>query len=54
MSTLKDATEFTEQHLKDLMQQIQQKGMEQADITSSQLIEEIATVLKPLVNQTKG
>ncbi|WEG16641.1 hypothetical protein PQ478_19380 [Alkalihalophilus pseudofirmus] len=54
MSTLKDATKFTEQQLKDLIQQIQQKGTDQADLTSSQLVEEIAAVLKPFVKQEEA
>ncbi|MED1603626.1 hypothetical protein [Alkalihalophilus marmarensis] len=54
MPTVKEATQFTETHLKELLQQIQQKGSEQADITSSQLVEEIASVLRPFVKQEKA
>ncbi|MDV2684355.1 hypothetical protein RYX56_08230 [Alkalihalophilus lindianensis] len=50
MSTLKEATNFTEQHLKDLLQHLQTKGTEDTELTSAQLVEEIASVFKPFIN----
>ncbi|WP_157796562.1 hypothetical protein [Bacillus sp. FJAT-45037] len=50
MSATKEATGFTEHQLKDLLQQFQKKGSEQTDVTSTQFIEEMASVLRPFVN----
>jgi hypothetical protein len=51
MSTVKEATHFTEQHLKDLLQHLQTKGTEDTNLTSAQLVEEIASAFKPFVNR---
>ncbi|WP_368503202.1 hypothetical protein AB3N04_13165 [Alkalihalophilus sp. As8PL] len=51
MSTLKEATNFTEQHLKDLLQHLQTKGTEDTNLTSAQLVEEIASAFKPFINR---
>ncbi|WP_368503215.1 hypothetical protein AB3N04_13230 [Alkalihalophilus sp. As8PL] len=44
---------FSQEQLKELLKQTHKKGSETSDLTSKQLVEEIATILRSFVNGEK-
>ncbi|ARK32294.1 hypothetical protein [Halalkalibacter krulwichiae] len=49
MSAVKDIEKLTQKHLVKILEDAYKKGTESADLNSRQLVEEIATFLKPFV-----
>jgi hypothetical protein len=49
VSAVKEAERLTQQHLLNILENTYKKGSESPDVSSQQLVEEIAQLLKPYV-----